>query len=654
MQVPTSSTAVRTQVVSVKPAPSATPTRMPRPKLDEAGVNLGLVAELGLGRPWEISWSGNGALLRILSPAGMTVLEERSSGWAQVAAFPEVMADALQATTGLGWLTTDLCSDPWIRVPTGLSSDGSILAYLGDGPRLEIWNLDDMERIASTDLLQYPTPSGYFPMYIKDIQISAGGSTVAALEEGRGVHLYDSHSGAQLGTLVDQNAETMLLSVSEDEAITGSESYVQRWDLTTRKVLGVWRSSFGYPMLLSLNEGDVTLADWRYVWVLESDGDVTRSEHGFQGLELARLSPPGTSLLASESGSALGRFGEEEVRRIAELELPDVYRLRFSPDQAKVAAISCAGQIIVGDLAVGIPERISGPAYSGGISGLAFSPDGRALAVASPGWPVGLWDAERLEFIQEVGADGAFVDFSPDGTKLVIASEDEVLLWDFDQRRKLWSFHVPFPPDQFNYPIEGVAIRDDGRVLVSHRVGLFSLDTETGEMLWQVDYGQGRYADALISHGGELVLIQSYSNSVDVRDGSDGRILRSFLLPLLPAAISPDLREVVTLTSDGVRLWSLETGEELRSFEVPLFPATVSYSSDGKLLAVGGASDWFLNDNLVVLAQPLTKQILAILEGQTGLVSAIAVSPIGDLMATGASDGSIRLWGSLAESTWAR
>jgi WD40 repeat protein len=110
---------------------------------------------------------------------------------------------------------------------------------------------------------------------------------------------------------------------------------------------------------------------------------------------------------------------------------------------------------------------------------------------------------------------------------------------------------------------------------------------------------------------------------------------------VLDVGFSPDGRSVATATlanDEPVDLWDVATGNHLRSLPYDGSDANaghaVAFSPDGRFVAGSGFTFvrvWRLSDENHV-------QI------ETGVVNALDFSPDGSLLATGANDGSLRLW----------
>ena len=121
---------------------------------------------------------------------------------------------------------------------------------------------------------------------------------------------------------------------------------------------------------------------------------------------------------------SLGK-GLRGVRSISEL--------KYSPDGMRLAVASLLG-IWLYDTATG--QELALPSgHSGGVSSVAFSPDGRTLASGSGDGTVRLWDALTGAHVRTLEGHADLVSsvaFSPDGRTIASGSYDRtVLLWEF-------------------------------------------------------------------------------------------------------------------------------------------------------------------------------------------------------------------------------
>lgn len=110
-----------------------------------------------------------------------------------------------------------------------------------------------------------------------------------------------------------------------------------------------------------------------------------------------------------------------------------------------------------------------------------------------------------------------------------------------------------------------------------------------------------------------------------------------------PIAFSPD--HILLLSSNGAKvahLWNTQTGQLVATLHGNT-GGPFSFSPDGALLASGGYDEW---DNRALLWNPRTGERLRTLIGHAKgcNVTHIAFSPDGTTLATGSTDGTVKLW----------
>ncbi|MET0622964.1 MAG: caspase family protein [Pyrinomonadaceae bacterium] len=140
-------------------------------------------------------------------------------------------------------------------------------------------------------------------------------------------------------------------------------------------------------------------------------------------------------------------------------------------------------------------------------------------------------------------------------------------------------------------------------------------------------------------------------NTVSIIDAATGRELRTIYMPAqcFSTTFTPDGRQLVTGDFGGsIRFWDIRTGRELRSLKLSAgayggvvidgVVTAVAVSRDGKILA--GSS----TDGTVVLFDVATGRKLRALKGHTEPVSDIALSPDGRTLVSGSNDKSVAVW----------
>jgi WD40 repeat protein len=230
--------------------------------------------------------------------------------------------------------------------------------------------------------------------------------------------------------------------------------------------------------------------------------------------------------------------------------------LAFSPDGRLLAVAEVRARLTIWEMGTVRPARRL-PLALRGNHFVAFSPDGRTVAGAS--------NADQEIFILDVAGErepailqgrmpSASLAFSPDGCYLVggeTADRPAVLFWDCRVKRQWLALRGSLGP------IRSLAFSGDGAALVT------SAAHERGARIWDVETGSLR----LTTNGHSL--------------GTDA------------VAIGPDRSTLATVGNDGkARLWDLHSGEEravLDGHSARL--SQVAFVADGRMLVAAGSND---------------------------------------------------------------
>jgi len=253
-----------------------------------------------------------------------------------------------------------------------------------------------------------------------------------------------------------------------------------------------------------------------------------------------------------------------------------------------------------------IPDKPSVQIGNGMLDGLAYSPDGKILAILTT-IGIKLYDADNLNeigMLQEDKSYRACISFSPDGKILVVGTGNGGFsLWNIKTRNRIGSI-----PDRQGYR---VAFSPDSRILAITG----EWDGNKSIYLWDIQK---------LEQIGTLKVDADYAHSVAF--SSNGKILIS-----------------VDNSKDPVRLWDIQTQKQIGTLKGNNDPIWgIAVSPDGNILATAGGDE---NEGELLIWNIQEQKLIGSLNGHKSIVYSVAFSSDGKILASGSCDDqTIRLW----------
>ncbi|MCG9129423.1 T9SS type A sorting domain-containing protein [Candidatus Poribacteria bacterium] len=229
------------------------------------------------------------------------------------------------------------------------------------------------------------------------------------------------------------------------------------------------------------------------------------------------------------------------------------------------------------------------------------------------------------------------VAFSPDGSKLATAVNDDILLWDLNTGELISTLigHTS--------SVSQLAFSPDGNTLISdswHDI-VRMWDVATATEKWSLDQHRDSIKTVIFSQdGSKVVSVGKNPTRFQVMDMTTGK---THTIPypygINEIALSPDGKYIAIEDSKGVfLLYDINLNEKI--VEYPGHKEnrirSITFSPDGKTLASGGEDELFLWDTLT------GERKLAIAGHSNGCIG-LTFSPDGNILATGSYE-QINLW----------
>lgn len=537
-----------------------------------------------------------------------------------------------------------------INIPEGgiraaaFSRDSKLLATGHLSGAIKFWDLSSGEE-RLIDSLNFAGFLSYNHLSITSLAFSPDGTKLASGHVDNAIRVWGL-SSLEFNTLDIKDGErasfTFTLDGKRLVSFGGGEAKV--WEMTT-----VFGSSAVNPLLKScpVRLGSGAQADeYAYAHALNRSGDrlAIGGSSGTLTLwdvgtcrELRTITGQAknvNSLAYSPDGKTVAVFDAQQDKSFIRLLDADGGAVKSTLDDwASFVTFTADGRLVSGSGSTVKVRDANGTELlklgrrSSRVNSVAFSPDGKHVAVGSRSNATHLWDltsgANRFELVRNENLQGdRFADesrsvaFSPDGQTLAVADAG-IQLWDVATGRRLEWLAAPTMLQHFT----ALTFSPDGKTLA----GVNMPGGENGLVLWDMtrkvrDQWEG------VTHPYRRLLTHERVQTI---------------------AFGPDNRTLASGSVDGtIKLWDLTTGQATHTFTAHDWPGlragvlSVGYSNDGTLLVSAGA------DGIIKLWDVGTGEELRSYtrQGHTGAVTAVAFSPAGSVFVSAGVDGTLKFW----------
>jgi len=444
-----------------------------------------------------------------------------------------------------------------------ISPDGADLATIGEDQTVCICDLSTGKRL---QVLPISTRG-------RTVAFSPNGKWLAAGNDDSVITLWNTATGERLRSLNARSGFINSLAFSPDGTWIGfasNDGSTQLWDPASGRIIRFLNDQENGALCLAFSPNG------RWLATGYGNGIVRlRDTSSWNSLALDMQTDQVNTLAFSQDSRRLAIGLQHRAVRICEIptgkclqtlngHTSPLQSVTFSPDGNRLATASMDGTAKVWNVTPGLDSIPLQDYQKSGVVNLHFSPDGaRLAATGEDSTTVFIWNAANGALMRRFRAAWhpvVSLAFTSDGKALAIGdNRDHLGLYDVSTGRLLRMLRAPVAG------FRTIAFAPDGRSLAG-------MSTDYELYRWDVDSSKSKSlqhypSDAVLafsSDGAYLVVGPSYAPAEILTQTGNRLPLHPATPRIVTASISPDGRTIVTGNGDGTaQLWDAETQQQI-------------------------------------------------------------------------------------------
>ncbi len=542
----------------------------------------------------------------------------------------------------------------WVSFAT-FSPDGKRIVSASYDKTIRIWDAATGKQIGQ------PLKGHVSTVY--SASFSPDGKRIVSASADKTIRIWDTETGQQIGQPLKGHASSVLSACfspdSKRIASASVDGSIRIWDADTGRQIGKpLEGHLFHVTSVSFSPDGKQIVSSSYdrtirIWDAETGQQIGRPFENHSAIvQYASFSPDGKSIVSASADHTVCLSDTTENRSFVSISLPLightdwVNSASFSPDGKRIVSASKDYTIRIWEIKTvqQIGKLLDGW-HTGSMCYASFSPDCKRISNSLYD-TIRVWNTETGQQIglPLEGLDHCSASFSPDGKRIVSASDDNTIrIWDAGTGKQ-----IGLPLKGHTSPVNSVSFSPDGKHIISTSDDktIRIWDVKTRRQIFMPLEGHTGVTTASFSPDGKRIVSASYDNTIRIWDIKTrqqiGKSLEGHTQQVNAASFSPDGKHIVSASDDNtIRIWDAVTGLQITH---PLEGHTsrvysVSYSHNGKLIISVSA-----DKTIRIWNAETGRQICQPLEGYSTSGGYAATFSPDDKRIVVASDGEIIIW----------